>query len=111
MRKALLVFQQTEDELDRLVGQAKAEYSLGHFDESRRLLNQVQRVAKPGKGDWEIARAYAWGGEKDLAFMWAERAYGHRNTGLTWIKIEPDFRGLRGDPRYKALLKKMNLPE
>jgi hypothetical protein len=27
------------------------------------------------------------------------------------ITVEPDLKSLRGDPRYKALLRKMNLPE
>jgi hypothetical protein len=31
--------------------------------------------------------------------------------GLTWLKIDTNFRNLRDDPRYKALLRKMNLPE
>jgi adenylate cyclase len=107
--QALLVYQQTEDESGRLAGQAMAEYSVGHVDASRRLLDQL--IAKYGKDDWEIARVYAWRGEKDHAFMWAERAYVHRNTGLTFIKIDPVSRNLWGDPRYKALLRKMNLPE
>ena len=54
---------------------------------------------------------YAWRGEKDHAFEWAERAYVQRDIGITWLKIDTDFRSLRGDPRYKALLRKMNLPQ
>jgi TolB-like protein/DNA-binding winged helix-turn-helix (wHTH) protein/Flp pilus assembly protein TadD len=110
--QALLFFQQTEDRGFRLSGEAKAEYSLGHLDASRRALDEL--IADYGKtdiDDYAIARVYALRGEKDLAFMWAERAYARRNTGLTWIKIDPDFRSLRSDPRYKALLKEMNLPE
>jgi len=105
--QALSAFQQTTD----LAGQAKAEYSLGHVDASRRVLDQL--IAEYGKrnfGEYQIARVYAWRGEKDLAFMWAERAYAHRDTGITWIKIDPDFRRLRSDARYTALLHKMNLP-
>jgi hypothetical protein len=58
-----------------------------------------------------IARVYAWRGENDQAFEWAERAYARRETGITWFKIEPDFRRLRADPRYRTLLRKMTLPE
>jgi TolB-like protein/DNA-binding winged helix-turn-helix (wHTH) protein len=108
LEQALLMFQQTEDEADRLAGQAKAEYSLGHFDASRSALNQL--IAKHGMDVWAIATVYAWRGEKDQAFEWAGRAYVQRDTGFTWIKIDSNFRNLRGDPRYKALLKKMNLP-
>ena len=54
---------------------------------------------------------YAWRGEKNQAFEWAERACVQRDTGITWFKIDPGFRSLRADPRYKALLRKMNLPD
>ena len=40
-----------------------------------------------------------------------ERAYVQRDEGLANIKIDPVVFSLRGDPRYKALLRKMNLPE
>jgi hypothetical protein len=43
--------------------------------------------------------------------VWAERASAQRDTGLAWIKIDPVFSNLRSDPRYKALLHEMNLPE
>jgi TolB-like protein len=109
LEQALLMFQQTEDEAYRLAGQAKAEYSLGHFDASRSALNQL--IAKHGMDVWAIATVYAWRGEKDQAFEWAGRAYAQRDTGFTWIKIDSNFRNLRGDQRYKALLRKMNLPE
>jgi hypothetical protein len=54
---------------------------------------------------------YAWRGEKDKAFEWAERAVKTRDAGITFLKIDTDFRSLRGDPRYKTLLHNMNLPE
>jgi hypothetical protein len=43
-----------------------------------------------------------------------DRAYQQRNTGLIAtpsINIDPDLKSLRGDPRYKAFLHKMKLPE
>jgi hypothetical protein len=30
---------------------------------------------------------------------------------LYWVKGDPLFKNLEGDPRYKVFLKKMNLPE
>jgi TolB-like protein/DNA-binding winged helix-turn-helix (wHTH) protein/Tfp pilus assembly protein PilF len=110
--QALVTFQLTQDDGLRLTGQAKANYSLGHIDASQHDLDRSIAVYGKRKfGEFQIARVYAWRSEKDQAFQWAERAYAHRDTGLTWIKIDPDFRGLRADPRYKAFLKKMNLPE
>ena len=108
--RALANYRQTRLEGFSLSGQAKAEYSLGHADASRRVLEQL--IAKYGKdSSWLIAGVYAWRGETDQAFERLERAYEQRDVGLTWLKIDFDFRSLRGDPRYKALLRKMNLPE
>jgi TolB-like protein/Flp pilus assembly protein TadD len=107
--RALASFHQTKEEVFRLSGQAKAEYSLGHRDVSQRILEQM--IAERPAPSMAIASVYAWRGEKDKAFQWAERACTERDVGITWLKIDFNFRGLRDDPRYKALLKKMNLPE
>jgi hypothetical protein len=37
--------------------------------------------------------------------------YEVRDDGLPWLKIDAGLRSLHGDPRYKALLRKMNLPQ
>jgi TolB-like protein len=105
--RALAEYRQTRSENFSLAGQAKAEYSLGHHEVSERILKQL--IAK--KDYYAIACVYAWRGEKDKAFQWAERAVRTRDAGITWLKIATDFRSLRGDSRYKALLREMNLPE
>jgi TolB-like protein/DNA-binding winged helix-turn-helix (wHTH) protein/Tfp pilus assembly protein PilF len=107
--QALASFRQTGIEELRLAGQARAEYSLRHMEVSQRLLEQL--IARSGKTSSQlIARVYAWRGEDSQALEWAERAHEQRDPGVTWLKIDPDFRSLRADPRYKALLRKMNLP-
>jgi TolB-like protein len=105
--RALESFRQTKSEVFSLTGLAKAEYTLGHGDLSQQILEQL--IVR--KESFAIASVYAWRGDKDKAFQWAERAYRQRDGGITWLKISFDFRAMRGDPRYKALLKKMNLPE
>jgi tetratricopeptide (TPR) repeat protein len=66
--------------------------------------------------DWAyaIASLHALRGEPDQAFLWLDRAYEQRDGGLIGtpsVNIDPDLKSLRGDPRYKAFLRKMNLPE
>jgi hypothetical protein len=59
----------------------------------------------------QIAQAYALRGEQNKAFDWLDRAVLQRDPGIVNVKTDPMFAGLRGDPRYKAVLRKMNLPE
>jgi tetratricopeptide (TPR) repeat protein len=63
---------------------------------------------------YNIAEVHALRGESDNAFRWLDRAYQQRETYLIFdcgIIADPDFNTLRADPRYKAFLGKMKLPE
>ena len=44
-----------------------------------------------------------------MAFRWLDRAYAQKDTLLWAIKSDPLLIPLRGDPRYKSLLRKMKL--
>jgi hypothetical protein len=58
-----------------------------------------------------IAETYAFRGQKDQAFSWLARAYAQKDIFLWTIKGDPLLKNLEGDPRYRAFLHKMNLPE
>jgi len=45
------------------------------------------------------------------AFEWPDRAYRQKDSGLQYVKGDWLLRSLERDPRYKAFLKRMNLPE
>jgi tetratricopeptide (TPR) repeat protein len=109
--RALAIFRQMGLGPFSLEGQAEAEYSLGHLDASRQLLEQL--IVQFGKGSaYQIAAVYAWEGDQDRAFEWLEKSYTQHDAGLIFIKVDPGLRGLlRSDPRYKALLRKLKLPE
>ncbi|MGH9555962.1 MAG: TPR end-of-group domain-containing protein, partial [Terriglobales bacterium] len=61
----------------------------------------------------EFARIHALLSEKEEAFRWLNRALEDREYALygSGIKSSPAFDSLRSDPRYKEILRKMNLPE
>ena len=46
---------------------------------------------------------------KDEAFRWLEQAYREKWSRLAWIKIDPEYDSLRGDPRFSALIGRMGL--
>jgi tetratricopeptide (TPR) repeat protein len=50
-------------------------------------------------------------GDKDAAIAMLEKDVEERSSYVVTIAIEPTLNELRDDPRFKALLKQMNLPE
>jgi len=109
--EALTMFRKVLNyEAFRLFGIGLAEHTLGHANESQQALDEL--IAKYAHvSAFQIAEVYAWRGEKDKAFEWLERAYAQRDGGLAETKGDQLLASLRGDPRYVALLHKMNLPE
>jgi TolB-like protein/DNA-binding winged helix-turn-helix (wHTH) protein/Tfp pilus assembly protein PilF len=57
------------------------------------------------------ARIYVLAGENDKALENLDRALNDRCFWLSIMKTEPIFDPLRGDPRFKEILKKVNLSE
>jgi serine/threonine-protein kinase len=59
---------------------------------------------------YQIAQVYAVRGDKDKAFEWLQISLDTHDTGMLGLLIDPLLRDLRDDPRYKALVAKMNFP-
>ena len=60
---------------------------------------------------YERARYYATLGEKERAFEQLNKAYEMRESRLRNMKIDPFLDGLRDDPRYTQMLRKVGFPE
>jgi len=60
---------------------------------------------------YEIASIYAGLGEKDDAFRWLERAYAESSSSMIWLAVDPFWYGMRSDPRYTDLLRRVGLPQ
>jgi Flp pilus assembly protein TadD len=107
---ALQEMEQEMDEASRLTGLALAHHALGRRGESDAALAALKSKYATEYA-YQVAQVHAFRDEDDLAFEWLERAYAQRDTGLPFIKGDRLLRGLVGDPRYKALLRKLKLPE
>ena len=57
-----------------------------------------------------IAEIYAFRNQTDEAFVWLDRAYAQRDPSLMSTEMDPLLKSLHKDPRFAALLKKLNLP-
>ncbi|MBI3112193.1 MAG: protein kinase [Ignavibacteriales bacterium] len=53
---------------------------------------------------------YAYAGEQERTMEWLEEAYRTRSSELAYINVEPTWNPVRGDPRFQALLRRMNFP-
>jgi TolB-like protein/DNA-binding winged helix-turn-helix (wHTH) protein len=93
----------------RLSLRAIAYYALGQKKESDAALTEL--VAKDqATSAYLVAGVYAFRNQPNEAFQWLDRGYATHNDGLIEMKVDPFLKNLRSDPRYAALLKKLNLP-
>jgi TolB-like protein/Tfp pilus assembly protein PilF len=65
--------------------------------------SQAQRYVLP----YNIAKIYAAGRNTERAFAWLEKAYAEGNPDLIELNSEPVFDGLRDDPRFSALMRRV----
>ena len=60
---------------------------------------------------FDAASSYAMAGDRARALDWLEKAYAERDPNMPYISCLPIFDPLRAEPRFQALLRKMNLPQ
>jgi TolB-like protein/Flp pilus assembly protein TadD len=108
--KALAEFQKETSDGGRLGGSAMAYFALGRKSESNAALAARINLRR-NDGAFDIALIYAFRGESNEAMRWLELAYSQRDLGLYTVKGDPLLKKIEADVRYKAFLKKMNLPE
>ncbi len=58
-----------------------------------------------------IAMNYARLQDKDKTFEYLNKAYEQREPQIAELKVDPPFKFLRDDPRFKELVKKVGVPE
>ena len=103
------MLQETGEEAWRSFGLIMAYEGLGRRKEVDKLLSDYI-IKFPEVQAHQIAEIYAFRGDKDKAFEYLEKSYIAREANLTNLKGDPILKKLGSDPRYTALLKKMNLP-
>jgi serine/threonine protein kinase/TolB-like protein/cytochrome c-type biogenesis protein CcmH/NrfG len=110
LAEALAAAQREPDESWRLSSLPAIYWALGRKADSDAALAALEGKHAEGFA-FEVAEMHAFRGENDAAMSWLERAFRQRDAGLVDLKFDPFLRELRPDPRFQALLRKLNLAD
>jgi TolB-like protein/Flp pilus assembly protein TadD len=105
---ALAEMLKESDDQMRLGGSAMAYFTLGRKVDSDAALAQM--IKSPTHRPFFISSVYAFRGQMEEALKWLDTSAMQGESALLLLKSQPMFDKLEGDPRYKAFLKKINLP-
>jgi len=87
-----------------------AYFRTGKKSHSGLFLNELiarSRKSVGGSPSFFAAAVYTSMGEKEKAMEFLEKAYTDHEVEMYWLKVEPLFRPLHGDPRFEDLLLKI----
>jgi len=103
--------------LERLGGTSlNTKSSLGHAyglagraRQARNVLRVLQTAAERSYvPSYFFALVHAGLGERDQALRYLEKAYEERSTVLAYVQIDPRLASLRAEPRFVALVRRLN---
>jgi TolB-like protein/Tfp pilus assembly protein PilF len=110
---ALAEVSRVADDTERELTLPRVLYGVGRKEDADRAL-AIADSKYSAKWPFEIGVLYASRKDFDRAFLWWDRAYREHSGSLVILKLAPLDSGakeLSSDPRFKALLRKTNLPE
>lgn len=93
---------------ETLAALATAYAASGDIDNARIILDDLEKPA--GKRyvlPYNIAKIYAAMGDVEKAFIWLETSYKEGNPDLIELNSEPLFGGIRADPRFGELMRRV----
>jgi tetratricopeptide (TPR) repeat protein len=87
-----------------------AYFKTGEKSKSATYLNDLllrSRKSPVGSPSFFAAAVYAAMGETNKSLQTLEKAYTDHEVEMYWLKVEPLFRRLHGNPRFENLLMKI----
>jgi serine/threonine-protein kinase len=82
----------------------------GRRDDATKLLNAILKDRRYVFRS-EIAPVYFALGDKDRGFEWLTQAVDEQEFIVRYLKVEPSWDEFRSDPRFKALVARLNIPD
>jgi adenylate cyclase len=94
-----------------IYGDVLLAYANGLLGKTKQANEELNKILKGGSftAHYNLAYAYMALGENKLALDELDKAVTGKEIFLIFVKIEPIFFPLKNEPRFKELLKKMNL--
>lgn len=84
----------------------------GRRNDAEEMIKRFKEIAKTEYVTWYlVASIHAALGDKEQAFAKLENSLAERDWYLHRLKVDPLMDPLRDDPRFKKILKRLNLPE
>ncbi|MCZ6779001.1 MAG: protein kinase [Acidobacteria bacterium] len=83
----------------------------GQEEKASGILRELEQLSTQRYvSGYDIALVHAGMGNKQEALAWLERAYKDRSDWIVWLKVDPRFDPLRGDPQFQKLIQRVGFP-
>jgi serine/threonine protein kinase/TolB-like protein/Flp pilus assembly protein TadD len=83
--------------------------SNGYWQKQLELLNEQMKVTHVFP--YQLASAYAHLGDNEQSIQWLRKALDEHDSYVLYLKIDPEFDGLRADPRVIEIMRRIGLPQ
>jgi TolB-like protein/Tfp pilus assembly protein PilF len=81
----------------------------GRMAEARKALVSLLGEGKSQNNPYSVAKVYTALGEKDKAIEWLDKAVERRSFSVWFMRVDPFFDSLHGDPGYEELIRRIGL--
>jgi serine/threonine-protein kinase len=81
----------------------------GRRDEALKIVAELEAATPTGNSALQLAHLHATLGNRDEAFRWL--AFEPAHATLAWVRVDPGYQSLRVDPRFGALMRRLDLPD
>jgi adenylate cyclase len=91
--------------------QVMQSYAYAVIGDKAKAITLLEETMKnyPNLSHYRNSQVYVALGNFDEAMNQLELVYANHDVHMFWIKVDPEFDPIRNEPRFKDLLKKMNL--
>jgi tetratricopeptide (TPR) repeat protein len=85
---------------------------IGREKEAKEILNELStRAGQENLSEYQLAVVHIGLRDTEAAMESLQRAYREHSTLMNYVKMDPRFDPLRGNPQFQDLLRRMNFPQ